>query len=56
MGSGIAARKLKRTEFLRMNEERQAKLRRRAEYSIKPDVRKTTSENERDGTSLGGLC
>jgi hypothetical protein len=35
--------KLKRTEYL----ERHAKLRRRAEDSIKPDVRKTASENKR---------
>jgi hypothetical protein len=47
VGTGISARKLKRTEYLRIDQERHARLRRRAEDSIKPDVSKTASENER---------
>jgi hypothetical protein len=47
VGTGIAARKLKRKVYIRIGQEKHAKLRSGAEDRIKPDVRKTASENER---------
>jgi hypothetical protein len=47
VGTGIAAGKLKRAEYLRIDQEQHAKLERRAGNSVTPDVRKTASGNER---------